>query len=313
MKAQVRGLPWAEVAQAVAVVGGYAVLLWLHDATDAPLTPGWFATWAGMLVLTALAWVVVLRFGRRRYRKPATEGAPRGLVVRYVVIAAAATVFLSLVTSRTAFLAPHGSWLLRAMTSGLLLLGWVAAAPWTLLLWRTHHDAPSLDGLVAALQPATWNKGTAAVADPDAVSAVAGQLRSTWQTLESAAVAFGVLLSSAVLDTGMLRLAALSSGDTTAERAPVVLVLLYGAFFALVAALLFGPVAFRWRRQALALVDRVLGDPPTGLPSEEYLATRDRFLTHLGVRTGVMRTPVTALSVLAPLGTALLTSLVPTG
>lgn len=289
----------------------YALLLSVYERTDGPLTVRWFAVWAAMVVIGALVWIEVLLVGVRRLRR--VPGALNArAVLRYVAVALAASWLLREATSRTAFLGDSD--VVSGVVAALLLLGWLAAGPWTLLVWRTHEGDADLAGTVDAVRSARWDPaGKEAEFDADAVRSATRSLATTWDTIEAAAIAFAVVLSTVVLNTGTLRLAALGSDAATEEEAPAVFVLAYGAFFAVVAAALVAPLAVRWRTQATELVARALGDPPGGVPTAEYLAVRDRFLTHLGLRTGVLRTPITALSVLAPFATAFVTALVPTG
>ncbi|UJP40339.1 hypothetical protein [Cellulomonas palmilytica] len=306
------GVTWRDPLLITAAATLY-VALRAYDPVEGALTTRWFSVWAGMLLISALVWVAVLREGLRRLRlRPRRPGAPRH-GVRYVAIALPATAFV-MAASQEARFVTHGSYVPSVLVVGLLALGWCTAAPWTLLVWRTRDDEAELARSIAAVGAPRWDTTTSALTvDVAAVHAAAATLRRAWEAIEASALALAVLLSSAVLNTAMLRLGAIASGATTATDSPTVFVLAYGAFFALVAAVLIGPVALHWRSQALALVDATLGEPPTGVPTAEFVDTRDRFLTHLGLRAGVLRTPVAALSVLAPLGTAFLAALVPTG
>ncbi|RHA39795.1 hypothetical protein [Cellulomonas rhizosphaerae] len=313
---------WGQVALLGGAAALYFTLLEVYDSTtssqscldepaDGCLTSRWFSIWAAMAIVSALIWCEVLRIGLRRLRR--TPGATSAAaVVCYLAVAAAATWFIRSATSRASFLGDAP--VVGAVVFPLLALGWLTAAPWTLLVWHARDKHAGVARAVDDVGPPRWDAtGSSVDVDADAVRAATGTLRTAWGTIEASALAFAVVLSTVVLNTGTLRLAALGSGAATDAEAPAVFVLAYGAFFAAVAAALIAPLAVPWRNEAVRLVDRALGEPTTGVPTAEYVATRERFLGHLGLRTGVLRSPITALSVLAPFATAFVTAVVPTG
>ena len=304
------GVGWSQVVLTGCAAVLYFAVLEVYERTDGRLASRWFAIWAAMVVLSALVWVEVLRIGLRRIRE-VPDAVSTSAVVRYVAIAAGATWLLRSATSRAAFV--DDDTVVGVVVALLLLLGWVVAAPWTLLVWHAHAEHVHVERAVDVVEPARWDAaGKEAEFDAEAVRAATRILGSAWATIEAAAIAFAVVLSTVVLNTGTLRLAALGSDAASPEQAPAVFVLAYGAFFAVVAAALIAPLAVPWRQAALRLVNRALGEPPTGMPTTEYVAAHDRFLAYLGLRAGVLRTPITSLSVLAPFGTAFVAALVPT-
>ncbi|KQR11909.1 hypothetical protein [Cellulomonas sp. Leaf334] len=301
---------WAPVMFLLVGSPLYVVTVWLYERSGGPITTGWFAIWAALVLIGLLAWVVVLRAGVRRVRRAGIR-LWSGALARYVAIAMFATAMLQTATHYTKFTEDDSVVIFLAVLV-VLAVGWAAAAPWTLLVWHTHDD-DSVTRAVAAVHPPRWDDaGVEPQYDATAILAATAALHRTWRTIEDSAIAFAVILSTAVLNTGTLRLAALSSGATTEEKSPAVLVLAYGAFLAAVATALVAPLVVGWRTRATTLVDLALGEPPTGVPTAEYVETRDRFLNHLGLRAGVLRTPIAALSILAPFATAFLTTLVPT-
>ncbi|GHH11699.1 hypothetical protein [Streptomyces lanatus] len=87
----------------------------------------------------------------------------------------------------------------------------------------------------------------------------------------------------------------------------------HGAFFTAVLVAILLPLVLAWRAQALALVERTLPLPASGLVDEDGLAARSRMEAQLQVSARFLRNPIALLSVLSPLVTALVTALVPSG
>jgi len=302
---------WASVAVLGAGAVGYLTAVNAYNAEGGPLTTRWFSVWAGLVLLSVFAWVGVLAVGVQRVRK--TPGAAHwSAQTKYVALAALTVPIMFTATRYAALTQGPRSATMTVIFIGLYVFGWIAGAPWALQVWHAHRN-PALASAVAAVRPsAPKEPATQAELDVPAILTGVAELRRTWQTIEESAIAFAVILSTAVLNTAMLRLAAIGSGTTTAQDAPVVFVLAYGAFFAAVVFAVVAPLLASWRAQATELAARALGEPATGVPTAEYVSAHDRFLNHLGLRTGVLRTPIAAISILAPLATAFVTALVPT-
>ena len=63
----------------------------------------------------------------------------------------------------------------------------------------------------------------------------------------------------------------------------------------------------------MAVVDWALWPTACAVPDADRLDGRARLEARLGIDVRVLRQPITALSLLAPLGTALVTTLLPVG
>jgi hypothetical protein len=88
-------------------------------------------------------------------------------------------------------------------------------------------------------------------------------------------------------------------------------VLLYGAFFAVLLSAISIPLVTSWRSKARRLVEQTYPiSSPTDV-TEDVTNNRNRLDTVLHLDVGLIRNPLTALSVFTPLITAVLAAFIP--
>ena len=171
----------------------------------------------------------------------------------------------------------------------------LAAVPWLVLVWllQRHLNAE------------------AAEASPLSTRA----LRRLWDVLNSIVLAFAVFVVLALVPTGALRVAYFAgakdpAADKDGPEFPSSEVLLYGAFFAVLLSAIALPMVSAWRTAARRRVahDHPLDKDPPDADAKDGL-DRAEALLHLDV--GVLRSPITALTVFTPLVTAALAAYLP--
>ncbi|MGW5189877.1 hypothetical protein ACWEOO_11520 [Kribbella sp. NPDC004138] len=179
-------------------------------------------------------------------------------------------------------------------TNAVLFAGLAAATPWLVLVWLGLDAARALDVVQLAKLP------------HDGLESLL-QLR---RLLIGSAGAFSVGVVAALLTSGALRNAMLAY-DPDRTDFPASSVLLYGAVFAIVLTVLTLPFASVWRSRARGFVDEVFALPADGKITEAWVADRERLEHLLRIDVGLLRSPLTALNVFAPLVTSLLAAFVP--
>ncbi|KRE21551.1 hypothetical protein ASG80_13090 [Agromyces sp. Soil535] len=300
----------------VAALVAFSVLLaigrWLGG--DVGMKRG-YPLWAAVAAISLVIWMLTFIAGvGTRSRLPDEWRRPRRWwyrsILTYTALAVAASALLTLITRELA--PPPTNSMFVAVIGVLMALGWVAAAPWIMLVWATHEEIWAMGGKIASIAPprALDDDGASEEIDsPDLGSAI-DVMDAIWRCIEDSSLALGLLLSTLVLNTGALRMARLDAG-LEPEAFPPYYVLGYGVFFALVAAAIIVPLVLEWRVQATALVRRALTTSRSGVPSESQVAAEGRLVKRLGLDARLLRSPITALSLLAPFATAFVTALVP--
>ncbi|MGW9184544.1 hypothetical protein [Agromyces sp. NPDC055661] len=292
-----------------------AILLWVAQqwGADRNLDTG-FPLWVGAIAISIVVWAYIFYAGLLSNRGPGNldRRSVRQVVASYVLffaIAGSAVMFLLLLGSDDG--GPNWSQEFRRLVLGVTLLAAAAASPWFVLIWTTHGRLGVLGDRISEITPPPLADDY----DPRAVDAggvrpAISELDNVWQAIERSSLAIGLLLSTAVIDTAFLRSARIASGASEDEFPPWTVVG-YGAFFAIILVLILTPVLVRWRNDGMRLVERAVGEPRTGVPSESQDAARSRLRARVGIdRPGILR-PVTLLGVLAPFLTGFFTSLIP--
>jgi hypothetical protein len=180
-------------------------------------------------------------------------------------------------------------------TSGVAFAIGLAAVPWLVLVWLLQRHLTA----------------EAAQASPLSTK----DLRRLWEVLNSIVLAFAVFVVLALVPTGALRAAYFAgskdpAADKNGPEFPSSQVLLYGAFFAVLLSAIALPMVSAWRsaaRKRLAHGYPLEKDPPDANAKEGL--DRAEALLHLDV--GVLRSPITALTVFTPLVTAALAAYLP--
>jgi hypothetical protein len=108
------------------------------------------------------------------------------------------------------------------------------------------------------------------------------------------------VVSLTVIASGQLRLTYLATG-IQAEQIPVVVIVLYGIFFAGILAGITVPVLVTWRRCAETLREQVYPTPAEGRPDASWADGQQRLSTLLKLDAGLAGSWSAALSILSPL------------
>ena len=181
-----------------------------------------------------------------------------------------------------------------------MVLGWIAATPWLLLLWIT-------DERVRWLRTYLFSNGGA-----NRVLAPIRELDAVWQAIERASLALGLVLSTLVINTALMRNVSIEAGVAPASFSQWE-VIGYGVFFMVILAAILIPVLIGWRDAGFDLVSLAVPDTASGIPDEAGAAARERLVVRIGIERSYVRHPIPILGVLSPFLTAFATSLIPTG
>ncbi len=223
-------------------------------------------------------------------RYPTTRRAAVVDCVAALLVVVAVGVFLATVQDGGAVRA----WPVPGIDTRLLWTATAAslpATPWIALVWMAH-------GAERRSAPET-----------------SATLDHRWELIVSCAQAFALFVVIALVPTGALRSAFLSTGGSKAavkeleKQFPPSDVLTYGAFYAILLVVIIVPLVAAWRARAKAYID--LKFPLDHDIDATWVDGRGRLekLHHLDV--GLIRNPLTSLSVLTPLVTATLATFVP--
>jgi len=169
-------------------------------------------------------------------------------------------------------------------TGAILGMGMLACIPWLAMVWLAHATVLATD-----------------VEHGDAVD-VANDLARLWRLVVVIVSAFTAVVVVAILCSGALRAAFLFAHPDRSDEFPPQNVLLYGAIFAILLALITVPLIASWRSRALRLVETVA---PTPSPERTSLETQ------LQLNLPLLKNPLTALNVFAPLVTSVLAAFIP--
>jgi hypothetical protein len=270
--------------------------------SDPESTSRSFAVWATSATVGLVAWVFVFIGGLGQLRALEAPWKPgvRWLlfaIVLLVMLGLAATVFLTLLTSALGGRSfnPGVTLIVRI----LMVCGWVAAAPWLLLLWITDERVQSLRIGVKANGTGSF---LPAIRELDAV----------WKAIERSSLALGLLLSTLVINTAFMRNVAIEAGVSPNSFSQWE-VLGYGIFFMVILAAILIPVLVAWREAGFELVSRATPDTASGVPDEASAAARERLVVRIGIDRSYVRRPIAILGVLSPFLTSFITVLIPTG
>jgi hypothetical protein len=195
--------------------------------------------------------------------------------------------------------------------------GLLCATPWVALTWLCHKAVHPYWVEPHLLRSELQNTDTAP-RDATATDADIAALQQIWDQIVGIALAFATLVAISLIPTGALRNLWLSQ-DVHGKAATKALqdsftstdVLLYGAMWALVAALVVIPLVASWRSTAQSVVDAAYPPNATTAADEAAKATRDTLEEMLNLSSGILRNPLTVLTIATPLVTAALAAFVP--
>lgn len=260
-----------------------------------------FAVWATGATVGLMAWAFVFVDGVGRLRRLPSMWKPGirwliGAIALYVVLAAAATTLLLVLTVEMG--RSVGSPGVLVIVRALTVLGWVAGAPWLLLVWITHERVRALREQLRA----TPDHGFGILKGVNELDAI-------WQALERSSLALGLMLSTLVINTALMRNAAIEAGIPEGDFSGWQ-VIGYGIFFMIILAAILVPVLVGWRDAGFELVRRAVPDDPTGIPDKESADARERLVVRIGVDRSYVRRPIAILGVLSPFLTSFATALI---
>jgi len=278
----------------------------LGSETDREFVEGdEFQVWMLVAAASVLLWLVVLMRGRgvlRTLMRRAPEEARRITLRDWFVHGcglAALTIAVVSVTSglggQEAPDVPIEHW--RAITWVLLVVAGVAVLPWIVGVWMTHEQLQaSKPRLKSLTQPGEEADGELE------------RLRGSWRFIERAVLFLLAVVVSATVMTGALRVA-LVPEEVEESAFAASDVILYGAFFACVSAIVVLPLVASWRAKAFLLLDQVF--PVTSRMTADQADARARLASALNLDVSMFRSPLTVLGVLSPLLTSVLAVFVP--
>lgn len=173
----------------------------------------------------------------------------------------------------------------------------LSGVPWLVMVWLlqrhfadhcSHHSVPSI-----------------------------ADLRRLWDLINAIVLAFAVFVVLALVTTGALRVAYFAgdkdpAADKQGAEFPSSAVLLYGAYFAILLLTIALPMVNAYRSAAADRVRATCALPEgDAVPDTTWKAKLDTVEELLHLNIGVLRSPITALTVFTPLITAALAAYIP--
>ncbi|KOT54565.1 MULTISPECIES: hypothetical protein [Streptomyces] len=264
-----------------------------------------FDLWSALVGASIALYVAVayaMAYGvHRRWRHPVDRPAPWAVAA----LALGAVLLMGAVFGVLRFFTPPGT--LPVPLDGLawrvpvlLVLGMLAAAPGAVGLWDVQV------GLLRLSRRLPTEPG---------VLAPAGALREldrAWRDAVRFLTGGSLIISTAVIDAGALRNALLAHGAPE-KTFPASSVLLYGAFFSVMFALVFLPVMVLWRSVAGRLVEVTVRIPEADELTEDWIERRARLVAFLRLDLSLPKVLAPALGILAPLATGAFSLFLPSG
>lgn len=262
----------------------------------------WFLFLFGQVGL----WLALQPPAWRAFKAVEAGGESKATVIGLGIIgvSVASAVYLGS-TVQVAYPLPGHGWKLAVVTT----LGGVASAPAVLCVWRLHR--------VIARETADASWGTlAGYADEKNAHPLAGVL-SLRELLDRALVLLGLIVGAAILATGAFRNAVLAwhppAGEGQPEVFPVEYVLLYGAFFTLLLALVYVPTYLKLQGAGRAIIAAYVPvDQETEEVAEAY-EKRQQLTILLRLDTSVASSFFAGAAIVTPLASSLLGAILSTG
>jgi hypothetical protein len=267
----------------------------------------WYVIWVAFVAAQGALWAsmapTALRTLARLLEKIHGRRWPRSLgpyVAAYVFIALLINAFLVFFT-RSNEGSPLAAHEFRA--TGMFVLGSLVSGPATICILAIHRQVGVKTNIATELF--------------DPAHAI-GDLLYFRTVLQRSLVMLGSIIGAATLGAGALRNAAIASGFKTPEGAPVGYVLLYGALFTLVIALIYIPCYFSLQTRAKELCDLLLPIPTGPRPVDaegllDWSEKRQKLESLLRVGVGVGDSFQAAFGIFAPLASSVLLVLLPNG
>ncbi|MFE9097260.1 hypothetical protein [Streptomyces sp. NPDC007264] len=197
----------------------------------------------------------------------------------------------------------------------LVVLGQLCALPALLGLWDVQARLVELAR--NRRMPGTTVTVTAPTSAPLPTDVPADGLRTLerlWKDTMKYLTCAALIISTAVINTGALRNSLLAHEKRTPGfdvDFPAGHVLLYGAFFSVLVAMIFLPVMLQWRAMAHRLVETAFPLPSPDRLTPEWLERRSALVSFLRLDLSLSKLLSPALGILAPLGTSALSLVLP--
>lgn len=272
--------------------------------------------WLALATVMLTIWLVLLWRGVATIRA-SSHPWRRGRVwwarnvAGYVVLALAAAFLMARVQGDQILPVPIQGW--RWLIAAFAVVGLTAAAPWVLSIWLAHEQVQRLRRLTEQIRPSdAGDEWTIGEPEGEAVSAAVASALEVWKAFHACVLALSALLSMTALLNSALRVALLDAAIVRPADFPPAAVLSYGLVAAVLLAVALLPLLLAYRAEAGRLVERAIGTPSSGVPSQSWLDARARLQVRLNVEANLLRQVSTTFGLLMPLVTAGLAVLVPT-
>jgi hypothetical protein len=200
---------------------------------------------------------------------------------------------------------------------GVTVSGYLAVIPWLALVWLAHAECSQLKTTAQGLPHSGLPTADASVRsgqEQDVVNAfqqTIDQLRRLWRLMTYCVTAAAITIVVAIVDAGALRAAFIAYAPDRAAEFPGSNVLLFGALFAVLQAAIGLPLVISWRARARDLVERAYPLRLGSVPADAWATERARLEALLHLDVALLRNPLAALSILAPLVTSVLAVFIP--
>lgn len=189
----------------------------------------------------------------------------------------------------------------------LVLLGQLAACPVIVGLWDTQ---------ARMAQMARRISGSGSAPDAAPADDSLRELHTLWKDAVKFLTCGLIIICMAVIDTGALRNALLAYAAQTPGVEvdfPASYVLLYGAFFSVMFAFVFVPVALQWRGLAHRLVESTSPIPAPGALTADWMDQRAALTSFLRLDLSLTQALSPTLGILAPFAASALSLVLPGG
>jgi hypothetical protein len=269
-----------------------------------------FQAWAVTIALQLSLWGL-LAPGLWRMQRELWHHLPDDAKRPLLVLVIAGYVGLVAMIAAALRFIPHNPFIPAIFSRRTALLVWVGMVivvpPIATGMWLIQGVLGKLN---ATLQNAPRNQKTLELDWATDGRALFAELLDLRRRLQQLLVLGGTVIGAATLATGALRLAVLAWKPNALfpPDHPV----LYGGFFTVVLAFLYGPAYASIQKQGRAILDGCWPLPPTAKPDETWYRDRQTAEAMLGLTISVKDSFQTGAAILAPLVTSLITVLLPT-
>jgi hypothetical protein len=193
-------------------------------------------------------------------------------------------------------------------TRSVIVSGYIAMMPWVALVWLAHRECATIKQHLANL-PAEGMAAEQPTTEP--LQTAVDQLQRLWRLINACVGAAAAVVVVAIVTAGALRTTYLAFAPASKDDYPASVVLLFGGLYGTLLIAIGVPLAASWRARARDVLEHAYPLRLDTRRDERWAADRAQLEHLLHLDTGLIRSPLTALSVLTPLITSLLAVLVP--